>query len=369
MRLSLRRCSLLFSSLLVIATTCLAQQEVKLGVILPLTGRAASFGVQAKNGLILAQEELKSTGPWKLTLLIQDSRGDPKVAVSAAKSLIGVHKVPLILGALRSSSTLALAPIANQNKVVLVSPASGADSITEAGDYVFRNRETAVLHGRRAAGYLASQAVKRAAVFVAQSDNALSYARYFEPKFKELGGTVVYRSEYEEKTSDFRTEIAKAKQAKAQAVYASVTLGADAGVLVRQLREIRFDGIIMGTYSFESAEFAEVAGAAAEGVLYTSPGFRPDKGEGQIFTERYRERFNIDPDAFAANSYDALRIVAAAITACGAADSECLKEKLYATQNFPGVGGVTSFDENGDVKKPVMLKTIVGRQFLPLEQE
>ena len=117
------------------------EKEVKIGAILPLTGDAALYGEICKSAADLAVEDINAKGGIRgrqLAIIHEDSQADPKLAVSAANKLISVDKVSAIMGAMGSSEVLALAPILNEKKVVLVSPAATSHKISDSGDYIFR---------------------------------------------------------------------------------------------------------------------------------------------------------------------------------------------------------------------------------------
>ncbi len=129
------------------ACACLDKQpteseEIKIGAVLPLTGDGAKYGQSAKSGLDLAVEEINANGGIKgkfINVIYEDTKMEPKEGTSAVLKLLTIEKVPAIIGAMASSVTLAIAPIAEENKVVLLSPVSSSPLITDAGDYIFRN--------------------------------------------------------------------------------------------------------------------------------------------------------------------------------------------------------------------------------------
>src|SRR3989344_8827560 len=118
------------------------KETIKIGVVLPLTGPSADGGNYVKNGLLLAQDELNNDQDlaYHYELLFQDSMYDPKTAVSAVRKLIDSDQVKYIVGAQGSSETLAITPIAEENKVILITPGSQSDKISQAGDYIFRTQ-------------------------------------------------------------------------------------------------------------------------------------------------------------------------------------------------------------------------------------
>ncbi|HQH26521.1 MAG TPA: ABC transporter substrate-binding protein [Oligoflexia bacterium] len=336
---------------------------LRIGALFPLTGKLASWGEQARSGAELAVERARKEKGVRIQVVVEDSAGDAKRAVTAAKRLIEVEKVGVLLAAERSSSTLALAPIAEHAKVILFSSAASADEISSAGDYVFRNRETGGAHARAMAEFLVRKGVKKAAVLAAISANSLTYAAVFKPHFSALGGLISHYGEYQDDAADFRTELVKAKNSAPQAFYLSPTTGQDAGVLVKQLRELGYDGLITGNVAIESEEFLRGAGAAAAGVHYTYPDYDAGAPGAREFSGVFRARFGTDPDIFAANTYDAVLIIAQGFAACRASMPDCLKDYLYSVKDYRGVGGNTSFDEHGDAVKPIIIKCVKDGKF------
>ena len=127
------------------------EKVVKIGAILPLTGDAAKYGESAKEGIELAIKEINAEGGvkgHKIEIIYEDSQGLPTTGVSAFQKLITSNRVPAVIGGLFSSVTLAIAPIANREHVVVLSPTSSAPAITKAGDYIFRNCASDIFEGK-----------------------------------------------------------------------------------------------------------------------------------------------------------------------------------------------------------------------------
>ena len=344
-----------------------SQQEpnsIKLGAIMSQTGKLASAGEKIGNAIILAVEELNARGDHEIELIMEDSLSELDTAVSAAQKLISIDGTKIIIGPVRSNNTLAVAPFAEQSEVILFTPSSSAEDITNAGDFVFRNRESAKSHGIGMADFMFERNIRKAAVLVANGSNSLTYAEHFRTRFEELGGEVVEWALYDENVTDFRSEITKVKDSGAEAAYASVATGKDAGLLVKQLSEASFTGLVGGSAAMNTQEYLDGAGVAAEGVVFTQPLFAPEEPVAAHFVDAYEERFGSTPDVYAANGYDAVKILYKAIEACGSTDTYCIRDSLYATKNFPGAGGLTTFDKNGDVIKPVTFLTVEFGEFV-----
>ena len=330
--------------------------DITIGASLPLTGPSASIGELVKNAMELATEDVNTKYPRHIDFVYEDDKGDAPTAVTAVNKLIDVDQVRVIVGLLKSDPLLAVAPITEAHKVILFSPTAGAEAISQAGDYVFRNIETPDLHGKKAADYMFTQNIHKAALFTAEASNAKSYSKFGKLSFQAGGGSVVYELNYNPITTDFRTDITKAKQVGAEAFYIGVATAKDAGVVARQIRESGFQGLIMASVAADAPEFFAAAGAAGEGVVITAAPFNPTDPHAQAYAQKYKERYDKESDGFAANGYDAVELIAGAIDSCKGAQTDCIRDLLYATKNYPGVGGLTTFDHNGDVSKPVELK-------------
>jgi branched-chain amino acid transport system substrate-binding protein len=340
---------LLVLALLFTSLSTPPHDEIVIGVLVPLTGKSASLGERVKAGIEIGVEELRSEG-IAVRVIFEDDKGEAPTAVTAARKLMETDGVRMIIGTVKSDAMLAVAPITEESEVILLSPTAGADSISQAGDFVFRVIETPNIHGEAAAAYIGAE--KRTALFVANAANAQSYGAAFRASFK---GDLVFDAPYSQNAIDFRTEIAKAKSAGAEAFYLAIATAKDAGLLVKQIRESGFTGPVMVSVAAEAKEFFDAAGPYAEGTAITASFFSASSSPGGSFNTRFRELTGSDGDGFAANGYDAVMLLGRATKKCGT-DSSCIRDVLYATKEYEGAGGTLTFDRNGDVAKPVQLK-------------
>lgn len=335
-----------------------------IGASLPLTGKSASFGERVKNGMDLAVKNLEQKEDLVVRIVYEDDKGEAPTAVTVANKLINTDKVKVIIGSIKSDAVLAMAPITEKQKIIMFSPTAGADAISEAGDYVFRNIELAQAHGKGAVDFLRSVNKKNVALFTAQASNAKTYGDVFRKNLSG-SGTIVFTLDYNQENTDFRTDITKALQTKPDAFYLAVATAKDAGILVKQIRDQGFTGIVVASIAAEAKEFFDTAGSKAEGVFVTSAAFNPDSSEAEEFTTQYRSEYKTDPDWVSANAYDAVILLAKSIKSCGGdQNTDCIRDFLYNTENYNGVGGSLSFDNNGDVVKPVIIKIAKDGKFL-----
>ena len=358
------------ATMLIVTQTRKELREIKIGAILPLTGDGAKYGEAAKKGIDLALEEINRQGEvkgTKIKVIFEDTQGDPKVGVSAVRKLTTIDKVPAIIGDLFSSVTLAVAPIMNQNKTVLLSPASSAPKITEAGDYIFRNCASDIFEGSIMGRFAANEiGMKRIALLYINNDYGVGIRDVFKKTFISEGGLITVEEAFEQGATDFRTQLTKVKGSNPQAVY--IVGYKELGQLLKQAREIGINLQFLSTVMFEDPEIIKIAGPAAEGVIYSARAYDPgsmDKSTREFVT-KFMHRYNESADIFAALSYDAMKILSLAMER-GGFTSDKIKDALYTIKHYPAVVGDTSFDENGDVIQPAVIKTVKNGEFINLE--
>lgn len=360
--------SILASTLLVataaaVAQPAAAQQEVKIGAILPMTGGAASYGEWMRNGMAIATDEVNKTwGPSrKLTLIIEDSKSNPKDAVAAMNKLISADKVAAVMTTL-TGITNALAPIADQNKIVLTTSAT-LPGITEQSRYLFRNATNLSSEINRLVDFSAGK-YKKAALLWANLEWAKWGKEAFAKGFKSKGGEVVEDQSFPADATDLRAQLTKIRAANPDVVL--VLAYKTTGVALKQARELGVKAQFIGTLDFELPEVVEIGKQAAEGAIYTKAIFEPENPAMKAmaaYGAEYKKRYGQTPEVYSATMYDMLHMLAQA--AATAKDSEGIRTNLLAIKNYPGASGETTFLPNGDVNKPVELKTIKDGKYIP----
>ncbi len=335
-------------------------EKVKVGIILTLTGAQGNYGEGITKGINLALKEVSN-----VDVIFEDEQSDTKVAVTAFNKLTDVDGVKIIIGPVLSGSVLAVAPLAEQKKVIILSSTAVTGKITDAGDYTFRNRETATGHGKTMAEYAISKGWKKAAMLNANAEGPLAYANPFATRYQELGGTLVAQELYDKDSGDARTQISKVIDSKPEVIYTS-GFAKDIGINLKIAREMGYTGPFLTTPAMEDKAFLTAAQGAGEGIVYTS-GFNPGTQQAQEFKQKYANVYN-DPNFswFVANAYDALKLISKIVEQCND-DTDCIKQQLYATQNYNGVSGTFSFDSKGDVDRPLILMQVKNGGFVPLE--
>lgn len=350
---------------------CQPTGDIEIGVVFPLTGGAGKYGEDAKLGVELAVSEINGRGGIKgrqVKALFEDDQSSPQQALSAFNKLVSTDRVPAVIGGMTSSAALAIAPVAEQRKVVVLSPAASAPALSKAGEYFFRN-ELSDAYGGVAQAELTWKrlGIKGVGILYINNDYGIGVRDAFTNTYTQLGGVVTGTEAFEPDAQDFRTQLARLKQAGPDALF--MVSYKEAIPILRQVRELGLKWQVLSTPVFEDKEVLDKAGKSAEGVIYVYyGGFDPTKvqGGGREFVDAYKAEFNREPGYYSALAYDAMNIMAAAIEQ-GGVSSTAVKTALHKIKDFPGITGSTTFDANGDVVKPVILKTVRNGQFVELK--
>ncbi len=342
-------------------------ETIKIGVISSLTGTIAPYGESVWEGVQIGIDEINENGGIdgkQIEVIIEDDQSDAKIATTVMNKLIDEDGVPIVLGPVASSSVMAVAPIANERKTVVLSPAAASPSITEAGDYIFRNRAAGGLEALKLAEYAYTElGVKNVCLLYINTDYGIGYKGIILDTFTNLGGTIGFVESFDQGETDFRTLITKVSGYEPEAVF---LLGNpyEVGLILKQSKELGFKTVYLSN-NVESDELLEQAGDAANGLVFVLPYFDATSVQPNVryFVEKYETRFGRIPDLYAANGYDAAYLCKIAIER-GGYNAEGIKEALYGIKGYEGVNGLISFDENGDVEKPLTFKKVEDGEFV-----
>lgn len=354
--------SIIIAAVMVFSFGCVRkdEKEIMIGVVLSLTGKGATYGERALKGMQLATEELNVSARFKnrpIKLLIEDSNSSAQQALSGFRKLIELNHIFVVVGLVLSDEVLTCAPIANEKKVVLFSTAAGSDKIKDAGDYVFRNRESAALQSQKIAGMAVQDlGYKEIAILHSKSANGISYSDNFRATVENLGGKILVTAGYDEGNTDYRSELVKLRVKAPKAVYLA-GLDNEIGLILRQAKELGFKTQFLSSPGAISQKVIQLAGNAAEGLICGSASFDIESSDPhiRIFIDAFKHKYGEEPDFIAANSYDAIYMLAGLFEKSGPSNGEQIKQGLYGVKEFPGVGGTTTFDSNGEVIKPIGL--------------
>lgn len=349
-------------------------ETIRVGEYASLTGPTASFGRSAHQGTVLALEEINARGGVlgkKIELLCEDDQSKAGEAATVVKKLISRDRVVAMLGEVASSRSLEAAPVCQQARIPMISPASTNPKVTQVGDYIFRVCFIDPFQGTVLSKYALSKGWKKVAILTdVKQDYSVGLSDFFKTHYVKNGGVIVAEQSYSSGDKDFKAQLTAIKSAQSDVVLASGYY-TESGLIVRQARELGLIVPFLGGDGWDSPSLVEVAGGAVEGCAFSNHFSSEDPSEIiKGFVMRYRDRFKAEPDAMSALGYDAMSILVDAISRAGSTEGEKIKEALSKTIGFEGVTGrITINSERNADKSAVMLQVKDGKfQFLETVQ-
>ena len=353
------------------AASSLAQDEIKVGEFAALTGGSASFGQSSHKGTALAFDELNSSGGAlgkKFKLITEDDQSAAGQPATIVRKLIAQDKVIAVLGEVRSSATIEAAPICQQSKIPLISPAATNPKVTEVGDYISRVCFIDPFQGTVMAKFALSKGLKKVAVLTdVKQDYSVGLAEFFTKGLKAGGGEVVKEQKYSSGDKDFKPQLTSIKAAKPDAIFIPGYY-AEVALIGKQARLLGLKVPMLGGDGWVGDSLLKVAGNSLDGSYFSCHFSADDKSAAvQEFVKKYKAKYNNEtPDDMAALGYDSAVILAEAIKRAGTTEGDKLKDAIAATKEHKGVTGVITLDAHRDASKPAVILTIAkgGFQFV-----
>ncbi len=346
-----------------------AEVEVmKIGGLGPLTGPLAIYGVTSTNGSKLAFDEINKNGGIlgkQVEYIVLDEKGDATEAVTAYNKLVDEGVVALV-GDITSKPSLAVAEVAAQDNMPMITPTGTQFNITEAGPNVFRVCFTDPYQGVVLANFAKnSLGAKTAAVVVNNSsDYSDGIAKAFMEQAEKLGLTVVAKEGYSDGDKDFRAQLTKIASTNPD-VLVVPEYYEQAALIATQAREVGIKATFVGPDGWDGVAKTLDASAygAVENSYFTNHYSLEDQSpKVQNFLKAYREVYKEDPSAFSALSYDAAYMFKAAIEKAGTTDKQAVVDALKAL-DYAGVTGHLTFDEKNNPVKAVTIIKIVNGEY------
>jgi len=328
-----------------------AEDTVKIGVIQPLTGSVAYNGTTDINGIKLALGEINAKGGVlgkKVETVVEDGQCKPANTVNAAEKLIQRDKVVAIIGAFCSSATAAIMPVAQSNKIPLITGVSSAANLTEKGNpWFFRATETDALLAKSFAKILVEQLkLKKVAYIGVNDDFGRGSVDEFEKQMSALGAKTVMKEYFEHGTTDYYTLLTKLKASGADGAFVSAETQ-DGSTLVKQKAELGLTTKVFGVGSWATADFMKLAGKAANGIYAAVPyASTMDTPQNQAFVKAYEAAYKVAPGKYSAAGYNSLHILVDAIARAKSTDADKIRQALHQT-NYEGPNGHFQFDDKG----------------------
>ena len=355
----------LFSGLCL--ANALAQDEIKVGEFASLTGGSASFGQSSHKGTALAFDELNAAGGVlgrKFKLITEDDQSVAGQPATIVRKLIAQDKVIAVLGEVASSKSLEAAPICQQNKVPMISPASTNPKVTEVGDYIFRICFIDPFQGTVMSKFALSKGWKKVAILTdVKQDYSVGLAEFFVKHLTANGGAVVKEQKYSTGDKDFKAQLTSIKAAKPDAIFVPGYY-AEVALVGKQARLLGIKVPLLGGDGWVGDSLLKVAGNSLDGSYFSCHFSADDKSEAvQTFVKKFKAKYNETPDDMAALGYDSAVILARSIEKAGGTEPEKLKAAIAATKDHAGITGKITLDAQRNASKPAVILSIGGGGF------
>ncbi|KPL24257.1 MAG: branched-chain amino acid ABC transporter substrate-binding protein [Anaerolineae bacterium SM23_84] len=341
---------------------------IKIGVYEPMTGAFAAGGEMTYEGVELAHEYKSEVLGKPVEIVLVDNKSDKTEAATAMSRLIEAEKVVGVIGSYGSSLSMAGGEVAEVAGVPVVGCSPTNPLVTKGKRFYTRVCFIDPFQGAVIAKYAYDDlGARRVAIIqdVAQ-DFSIGVTAFFREKWLELSGdpkTLVALTSYQTGDTDFTAQLTYAIGQNPDAIVTTGYYG-EAALMAKQARELGYDGPILGSDALDAPELVEIGGDAVEGVTFSTH-YHPAGAITPIsrtFLDVYAQQYGREGNAFAALGWDAYMLLLDAIERAGSIDGDAIADALYATQNFEGVSGWITLDENGDAVKSAVIKTIKNGQ-------
>jgi len=330
---------------------------IKIGLITPKSGPVAQYGIAVENATNLAFEEINAAGGIngkKVELITYDDKGDATESMNVFNRLVDNDKVVALLGPVISSTTLAVAPLADERKIPMITPTATSLDVTLNRPYVFRACYTDPYQGGIAAKFASDQlSAKTAAILYNSGDDySVGLAEAFKATFEAAGGTITSYEGYTADTKDFKSVLTKIKENTPQVLF-NPDYYNGVGLIASQVKEVGLETVMLGGDGWDGIQKDYIK--VVEGYYFVNHYATTDPDPVvQNFIKAYEDKFKETPTALGALGYDGAKVMLEAIKKAGSTDSEKILAAMQAT-NLKCVTGNITFDENGDPKKSVSI--------------
>ena len=348
-----------------------AATDIPVGEFASLTGATASFGRSSHNGTKMAIDEVNAAGGVlgkQLRLITEDDQSRAGEAATVVKKLISKEKIVALLGEVASSRSLEAAPICQQAKIPMISPASTNPKVTETGDFIFRICFIDPFQGTVLSKFCLSKGLKKVAVLTdVKQDYSVGLSEFFKTHFAANGGQVVSEQSYSSGDKDFKAQLTAIKGTAPDAILASGYY-TEAGLIAIQARELQMNIPLLGGDGWDSPALVEVGGTAVEGCFFSNHFSAEDPSPKiQEFLTKYRQKFGEEPDAMSALGYDSAMILVDAIRRADSVSGDAIRQALAATQKYPAVTGLITLNEQRNADKSAVMLVVQRGKFRYVE--
>ncbi len=339
-----------------------AEEEIKVGVIVPLSGPLAPYGKGCLDGFQIRTDEQNAAGgvgAVKLRLIIVDNKSDKSESIAAYRKLVGTDRVVAVLGPVTSTNTLELRRDAEQAKVPVITPTATNDKVTRKNAYMFRSCFKDSFQGQVVAQYVAGRrGLKKAAILTdTNSDYSKGLSASFKAAFEAAGGVVVAQEGYRQGDKVFGPQLKAAVDGGAEVIFVP-GYPPEVPLIIKEAKVAGFSGRLCGADGWDQPSVLQESGDNIIDCFITGMFSAEDQRPAvQAFVKTVSARLGKAPGTFEAQGYDTAALLIEALK--HGTTSEAVKDGLLAIKNFEAVTGSITITPDGDAVKNATILGIV----------
>lgn len=345
-------------------------KTIRVGIFEPLTGAGQEGGRAELEGFLLANELYPDVDGVPIELFIEDIKSDRYATVDALNTLIDRKKVHALLGSWGSSFALAAGPIINEEGVPTIGASCTNPKITIGNKYYSRVSYVDTFQGTALANFASSELKATTAAIVTETNNdyAIDLSAYFKNAFAELHNynqSILYEGYYQQGSDDFKSIVTSIKTLNPDIVFIPGN-HIDVANFSKEAKRQNLKSKIIATDTLDTNEFLKLAGSTAEGIYFST--FYSTEiiktQESKTFLEAYRNKYGKDPTSFSALAYDAYLLLYDSLSRCKTVEADALNDAIHSGKGVKGAAGEINMDQNGDTKRPVVIKSVKSGKFI-----
>jgi len=348
-----------------------ASDEIKIGVVCPISGQSAIAGEYIKNGIDLIVDQLAKDGGLdvkgkkvQVKFIYEDNEAKPETTANVYRKLIDQDKVIAIVGPDMSKCILASGPIAQAAKIPAIGTFTTNEQVTKVGDFLFRACFIDPFQGKVMAQYAADTlGAKTAGILYNNADDySKGLMENFTKAFEEKGGKVVEAQAYGgADVKDFNAQLTKIKAANPEVLFMPNQFG-EVPLQMKQARQMGITAQFLGGDSWDSPDVPNIAGVdIVEGSAFDAA-FSPDDPSPicQDFVKKYNDKYGKNPNSNAVLAYEAAMVVLEGIKNAETLDGQGVRDAMAKIQNLEVPSGTITFDENRNPVKGAVVNVYKG---------
>ena len=329
-------------------------EPYRIGVMESVTGPGETYGNVAVQAKQMAVDEINAAGGINgrmIELIVEDEKCNAQDAITAYRKLTDVDGVKIILGTSCSGAMLGAAPLAEGEGVVMFSGLATNPDIANAGDYIFRTAMSDAQVGIDTGNVLWADGVRTLATITEATDYAEGVRRTSVEQFEKRGGQIVGEERYASDVTDFRSQITKLLNANPDGLHVAAQSEFSGGTIVKQARELGYEGPIYSDIVPIGTTALEIAGDAANGMKAITADLDPANSKAQEVITNFREKYDyVTLPWYLGSAYDDVYITAECLKQTeDDQDADGFRDCMYDVTWSGAIGNNYSFDEDGEV--------------------